>query len=212
MEFVNLRKRVVKEYEDSLERMSERLLCPSQEELSSLVKSYLTPLRIRQFEDGKLSRKKAIELITNAYYKESCNVKKKYLAKIEAAENAPDIDFISISVEWFKSRTWGNNPEANVITGYAKYQSERISGCGYDKESTATAKAMNQSPEILKLLYIYAENEKEFPYGTGYDILPTFAHAVGFNCHRNILEACGMKYLHGSHGKVYDTYEFERAK
>lgn len=52
---------------------------------------------------------------------------------------------IEMSIDWVQSRTWGANPRARVwVNGYGYAESERITGCGYCKRSTAAALALCQ--------------------------------------------------------------------
>ena len=141
------------------------------------------------------------------------------LQDIEASINT--VESISITIEWTKSRTWGNNPKAEALVHYTnpnhskRYQSESISGCGYDKESTATAQVLNQIRPLLKEMYAAKEaaqtNQRDcLGYGSGYCILPSFEGGVGFDCHRIILEKLGYIYDHPASGKTFDVYTFRK--
>jgi hypothetical protein len=136
------------------------------------------------------------------------------LKKIEEAKNSPNLpnDFI-ITIEWKSSRMWGSNPKAYTNYGF---EGSSIGGCGYDKQSTATAQALNSSPSILKLLYQAKDkaikehsNEKNtdgtskttsdlnrqyLSYGSGYNILPSFEGGTGVESHRAIIEGLGLKW------------------
>lgn len=75
------------------------------------------------------------------------------LEKIKLIEEADHTNFepLVITVEWNKSRTWARNPKSYTNYGF---ESRAISGCGYDKLSTATAEALNSYLPLLKLLYL----------------------------------------------------------
>lgn len=54
-----------------------------------------------------------------------------------------------ISVEWRTSRMWRANPKA--FTNYG-FTGSSIGGCGYDKQSTAVAEALNSHLPLIKLM------------------------------------------------------------
>ena len=121
----------------------------------------------------------------------------KYLAErlthLQNVEAAADMVSINVSVEWKKSRMWGNNPQAEATVCYTDhscntFKSSSIGGCGYDKESTAIAEALNQSNSFLKSLYTVKEknadknNRDLFGYGSGYGILPHLEGGESLRC------------------------------
>jgi len=135
---------------------------------------------------------------------------------IQTVFNAPDLESITISMEWKKSRMWGSNPnaEARVIAGnYSDYfESGSIGGCGYDKGSTAVANAINQSNSFLKAMYllkdanINTKNHELFGYGSGYGILPRLEGGVGVSCYPAIFEKLGFTFKTTASGKTFDVY------
>lgn len=140
----------------------------------------------------------------------------KDLLKIEKAKQAGDVQLIVINVEWTKSR-WGMNPKAEIDVHTTDkrvyhYQSSRVSGCGYDKESTAIAEALNKSPEVLKLLYSLKEsntdktNDKLYGYGIS-GVLPYFDGGVGVSCYNKNFKSIGFDFKGVAHGKQYDVYQ-----
>jgi hypothetical protein len=70
------------------------------------------------------------------------------------ASNDFGLKELVITIEWNKSRMWGYNPKAR--DNYNN-ESDSISGCGYDKQSTATAQILNQHKDLLKLLFLSKE-------------------------------------------------------
>jgi hypothetical protein len=139
------------------------------------------------------------------------------LKHLEQVSEAGEIREIYISVEWKKSRTWGANPTAEAQlkgqNNYNRYSSGSIGGCGYDKESTAVAKALNQDLSLLKLLYTFKENNFSsienrdlFGYGSGYGILPRFEGGVGVSCYPAIFQKLGFKWQQVGNGKMYNSY------
>jgi hypothetical protein len=128
---------------------------------------------------------------------------------------------ISVSVEWAKSRTWGMCPKAEIRVCFENntcehYESSRITGSGYDKESTAVANALNQCNELLHAMYalkdtrVADKNNDIFGYGSGYGINPYFEGGVGVDCYYRIFEALGYKWEGVSHGKTFDVYQVNK--
>ncbi len=129
---------------------------------------------------------------------------------------APKLISIDISVEWKSNRTWGANPTAtanvNAVHSWNRYESGSIGGCGYDKCSTAVARAINQALPVLKMLYDIKEkhaklkNQEVFSYGSGYGILPYFEGGVGVSCYPDIFKKCGYLFRNTGSGKMFDVY------
>ena len=127
---------------------------------------------------------------------------KSELDLLKRIEKAPDLkgEFV-IYVEWKKNRTWGMTCRARTNKGF---RSRVISGCGYDKLSTATAEALNSNLSILKELCkiknkkenINKKNREIFGYGLTSEIIPKFSGGVGFGTHRRILEDLGFMVDH----------------
>ena len=150
-------------------------------------------------------------------YKKTLEQTKKKIEKICIA-NIPN--FISISVEWFKSRTWGANPQAEVRTGENYHISRKVGGCGYDKESTATAECFNKDLGILKigLISLYKKEHSKKYLGSGYGATidlwgVSYSGGVGFSSHRSIIECSGLyKLIAHNSGKMFNVYNFNRSK
>jgi hypothetical protein len=143
------------------------------------------------------------------------------IQKVKEVFAAPDVVSINISVERVKSKMWGSNPTATaeiIISDgtYKSFKSGSITGCGFDKESTAIAEALNQSDSVLKLLYakketdVSKENRDLIGCGSGYGVLPKFEGGVGFNCHVRIFKSFGFDAKHSGSGKSFDVYTIER--
>lgn len=134
------------------------------------------------------------------------------LNNIESAQY--EIEKVKITVEWTKSKTWGNNPTATVevFTNTRRYEYiGTASGCGYDKESASVAQAMNQANELLNLIYTAMDEKAESkPYGVNdYDTSISFAGGVGMSCYRTICEWLGFKHDE-THGKSFDIYTWTK--
>lgn len=125
-------------------------------------------------------------------------------------------EFIDVTVEWKKNRTWGANPRAEVRTGENFHESRSIGGCGYDKESTATAECFNKDAGIKKAalvaLYRNAHLPKNRRYICGVNFFhcnaPYFEGGCGFSCHRHVLELAGYRLVNQNGGKMFNTYYF----
>lgn len=134
------------------------------------------------------------------------------LAKIEAAENAEDIKTAIINVEYTRSRVWGWNPTATV-TGCNDYTTGHASGCGYDKTSAAISYAMNDSPEIMRILYTHAEAGEPFPYSVHtFAGVPSFDGGCGVTCFYSVFEACGYKFRQTANGRTFSGFVIEKAE
>lgn len=122
--------------------------------------------------------------------------------KIKEVMNASDklSNDLVITINFYKSNTWGWCPKGNDNYGNV---TSSITGCGYCKESTATAQLLNQNLTILKKLYksknkkvnCDKKNNDVLGYGSGYGILPSFEGGVGLSCHISILESLGYKVI-----------------
>jgi hypothetical protein len=182
----------------------------------------LTKLRRSQLENGKLLLSDAkFLMISKAVknYKKELGGKMKF---IDDVANAPDLKDVTLSIEWKKSYVWGNNPtceaKMNTLSSYEYFSSGSIGGCGYDKESTAVSKVLNQSKSVLKELYkiknkpcnVKKKNHDVFGYGSGYNILPCLEGGVGVNCYYHIFEKCGFIFKHVAMGKTFDVYEVNK--
>jgi len=158
----------------------------------------------------KEDTKKVIEKYKKTLEQTKSKIEKICLANIPA--------FISVSVEWFKSATWGANPQAEVRTGENYHISRKVGGCGYDKESTATAECFNKDLGILKiaLISLYKKEHSKKYLGSGYGATidlwgVSFSDGVGFNCHESIITNSGYyKVTARQSGKMFNTYYFER--
>lgn len=172
---------------------------------------------------GKTYKKNPQQKLLKFLEKKEAEEINKITHQLDEVSNAEDFrnEFV-ITIEWVYSRTWGYNPKAYTSTG-CEYKS--ISGCGYDKLSTATARALNDNLSILKLIYQKKEtalkellkqsgpldlknglNVSALGYGSGYGIIPYFEGGVGISSHEIILNSIGLIFKHVSHTNNSDTY------
>lgn len=191
------------------------------------LRRYSTDTRWTQYQAGKISREKAVELATRRAIRDNYKTRAARLDALERAETARELDYISVSVEWKRNSYWGNNPTATV---WADIETTgRASGCGYDKESAAIAEAFNKNPAILRILYHQAEKALEngesgrsktsctgynwaaaIGYGSGYSVLPYFEGGVGASSFWNIFQRAGYDARNTGSGKRYDHYTISR--
>ena len=180
------------------------------------ISQYLTKLRIEQLKNGELSDDKAIEIATKKAIKKHSEEIDKELLKVDLIESSNDLkvdDRITLYIDWNKSRTWGYCPKCELLDNKNVFYSDRIMGCGYDKESTSIAEALNQYKPIMKKLYqlkndnIEISNHELFGYGSGYGINPYFEGGVGVSSYYKIFEKIGMKLQKISSGDKHDIYE-----
>ena len=193
------------------------------------LKRYSTEKKWNAYQEKKLTREKAIEFATARAWRDIEKGLQRDIEKLESAAAVPDVENVSIRVDWKKSRTWGYNPTATVIINQANRYTGSASGCGYDKRTAAIAEALNQSAVILRMLYQAKEkalesgympkktgsspesNRECIAYGAGYGALPYFEGGVGISSFESVFNACGLKMTHcDCSGKHADYYYFEK--
>ncbi len=184
------------------------------------IQENLTPAKWAAYTAGTLSREKAVELATVRALKKIDKIEKSTLEQLATVAACPAVDWLSISVNWTRSKTWGYNPHAVIMADNATTEGN-ASGCGYDKESAAVAQALNDNPGILRILYETAEKALKdgytlstngdkwgdiLGYGSGYGILPDFEGGVGCSCFRSIFEKCGYTWKTGRSTSTFNGY------
>lgn len=184
------------------------------------LKEYSTPAKWEAFKNGAITREKAEAHAITRALKALDKSEKIDLEKLATVAACPAADWLTISVNWTRSKTWGYNPHAIVTTDRTNTEGT-ASGCGYDKESAAVAHALNDSPAILRILYETAENALKngyklpkdgskwggvLGYGSGYSILPAFEGGCGCSCFRSIFEKCGYTWKTGRSSDTYNGY------
>lgn len=211
-----LKKQVEKENRKELKKAISDLNKAKKEDFTNLW-YYSEKLTKRQKE--KLTKNEQKEIIRNKIIKEYNARLNKNLKRIDTIENANNnIESITINVDWVRNTTWGYNPHATIYTNNGDITEGRASGCGYDKESTAIAEALNKNNDILKLLYT-AKNKKMtakktnnhdlLGYGSGYGVLPYFEGGVGVSSLLSIFRKLGYS-INEHHTEKSDFYTIER--
>lgn len=139
-----------------------------------------------------------------AHYTKRLAADIKYIDNIAAAERPT---LCKVEINYTKGGAYGVQAYAELWTGCGYYKGGRTSGCGYDKASTAAAYALNQSPEIMRVLFEREEKrlaKREKPtrrdfigYGC-FDgdeqnyYIPRFEGGVGLSSVVEILRAIGF--------------------
>ncbi len=213
-----LTKQVKKENEKELKKAISNLNKAKKEDFTNLW-YYSEKLTKRQKE--KLTKSEQKEILKNKIIEDYKKRLIKNLKRIDTIKNANDnIELITINVDWVKNKTWGYNPHATIYTNNGDTTEGKASGCGYDKESTAIAGALNKNNDILKLLYI-AKNKKMtlkntnnhdlLGYGSGYGVLPYFEGGVGVSSLLNIFRKLGYN-IQEHHTNKSDFYTIAKNK
>lgn len=144
----------------------------------------------------------------------------KRAAEIAAERAQKPIKSLTVSIEWKKSRMWGNNPTATGRVEYAdgtfgRTAEAKASGCGYDKESAVLANIFNQCLKY-KLWELSDAAMKgghgsmdhgPAPYGiNNYNGHRSFAGGIGVSCYYEICKYLGGKFERVASGKTFDAY------
>ena len=214
-EHPNIRKAIADYQTETVNKFSKELETKTVADIlaSWYWKQYLTPKSLEALKNIAPEEKPIpgiVEKMKAKKAREEAKNTAKHLEALALAEcyNLPER--VSVSVEFTRSRTWGSIPHAAVTTE-ERDTFGTASGCGYDKESAAIASAMNQHPEIMRILYDYAESGKTFPYSVHtFAGLPSFDGGCGVSCFRAVFEACGYKWRQVGNGKTYNAYEITR--
>lgn len=194
-------------------------------ENDSTLKRYSTVTRWNQYQNGTITREKCLEYAVKRIENKYKNDLEKDISRLDTIANAADIQSISVSIVWKKSRVWGYNPTAEVrietSKGYS-YNTGTASGCGYDKRSAAVGSALNGLNAAVKLLCDLKEsnmleNENKYSnadyiaYGAGYGAIPYYEGGVGYSCFDNIFNIAGFKRVCFNETKTTDYYYYEKA-
>lgn len=169
----------------------------------------------------------AKKLILEAFNKEWNKGAAKCAEVLNRVNQAPDMQTLKVSIEWKANRTWGSNPTAEATFSgghFERTSSGSIGGCGYDKQSTAFARAVNHSDIFLKAIFTLVDNGKYKRFkkhgrkselyglntGIGRGWAPYLSGGVGLSCYPDIFEAMGYKFTTVANGKNFDAYLIER--
>lgn len=199
------------------------------------IQHYCTGRRWDQYQAGEITREKIVALTISRMEKQTDKKTAERLEKLDRVAAAPDLESVTISVEWKRSGVWGYNPTATATVHAGndwKQYTGSASGCGYDKLTTAIGQALNKNRSVLKMLYTVKEkalseftperiqaaknhhgtesNRDFIHYGAGYGVLPYFEGGVGMSSFKGVFEACGFKCTAENGTKHTDFYHFEK--
>lgn len=188
----NLNKQLINEYQNRTNKAIESFMSDI---ALSLDLTHIEKYTLNRKVPYKSNRIEQVKAKLTQYYAKQL---KTQLDKLSSVSNAPSKmpNDLILTINFYKNRTWGYCPKGNDNYGHS---TDSITGCGYCKESTATAQLLNQNASILKRLYALKDSEAEksnhevLGYGSGYGILPSFEGGVGVSCHVRILERLGYK-------------------
>ena len=143
----------------------------------------------------------------------------KHQKRVDEVKAQPKLESLTITIEWKKSRTWGNNPHATgeAITedGFRLVGTTKASGCGYCKRSTVIADLFNQflrhklyDSAVLARLAIKKPYGMSFPKD-GQKWLACFDGGIGEGCYLQISEAIGGTWKCVAHTESVQVYQYK---
>lgn len=171
-----------------------------------------TETRWNQYNAGKISREKCAQYATERSARYYEKIEAAELAEAETIAAAPEVQAISIFINWTRSSgTYNPHAEVKVYTDRGTYTAAGSAyGGNYNKESAAIAEAFNKIPAMLKIIYDQRENGVEI-YGTAlYNARPRYEGGTGVNQIRHILEASDIELKAHDETKRTDHYYFEK--
>ena len=137
--------------------------------------------------------------------------------QIKREKNLPRVKNITITIEWKRSRMWGNNPNATAEIeykdgSYRSFDHYYASGCGYCKESTVIGQIFNEhlKYKLWNIGYKRIRNGKTIPYGIhAYSKdSRSFGQGIGTSCFDAIARTIKGKFKHIASGKTFDVYKY----
>ena len=193
--YPKIKKTVLKGFKEKLNFLQDECKKISlDKELPIKVTREATKTRIKQLQEKEITIEKFVELTVKRYVKQLDKEIQEEINRLNEVSKS-EVQNFTVSIEWKQSRTWGSNPSAMLQTGTKRFYSGSVSGCGFDKGSTAFSCVLNQYNGVLKLLYdikeknITISNTKLFGYGSAnYRTIPYFEKGVGIDCSIDILK------------------------
>lgn len=214
-QYPNIRKAIADHEAETLDKFNREIETKTAADIlaSWYLKRYTTPKTLEAIKNTAPEEKPAADILAKMKAKKAREEAKNTAQRLEAlalAESCKLPESVNISVEFTRSRIWGSIPHA-TITAEQRRTFGTTSGCGYDKESAAIASAMNQNPEVMRILYDHAESGEGFPYSVHtFAGLPSFDGGCGVSCFRSVFEACGYEWRQVGNGKTFNAYAITR--
>ena len=150
---------------------------------------------------------------------------KEEIEKVNKVASAGILTKATVAVTWKSVRGHSDNPTAEVEYFYLGASGElynrteaSLHGAsgGYDKESFAIAKAFNQIPEFLRILFDAREKGKEIPYGAELNksrpYCPRYMQGVGASSLMGILRASGYDVIAENYAGNVFIYRITKSK
>lgn len=168
-------------------------------------KNLLTTKQQKQAQNNELTLKEVKQILINKLQKEQEKTYQKELKKINVILEQQPIRYGECSIDWVNNRTWGSCPRGDYRNGFKYQQYRSVTGYGYDKLSTLTARMFNEDVNLMSYIcqfvekhHINKENiKKKLGYGIRfYNGLPHFEGGVGLECHIRILKNMGFDVQH----------------
>lgn len=133
------------------------------------------------------------------------------LSRLEVINDAPDLSYIKITVEWKKNRTWGYNPTASVWVSGSYYNTGKASGCGYDKESASIESALRDSPSLQRfIIHNLGKLKNEYGVETKYGLAHLSIGGKGVSTLLSLFRVVKNWEITEMHGDTFDGYEIRK--
>lgn len=167
----------------------------------------LTNRQLEKIKKNEIDLKQAKKLMIANAEKNRNKELKKALTEIEKIKNAEKFSWGRIDIAWNRNSTWGWCPSADYRNGHVFEHYNSVTGCGYDKLSTLTAKILNHDVKLMKIFCEYCEKnhvnkeniQKKVCYGVRmFHGMPYFEGAVGIECHIKALKKIGFDVVYYS--------------
>ena len=210
----NLIKKVVSEIETTA---AETIGSINNDEM--ILKRLSTERSWKQYKAGEIDKEETMKRAIRRFERRSAKDQLNKINKINEITAAGDLIDATLSIKWKKTRE-GSQAAATLqvtckLDGNTRcftYETRYTGGGGFDKESTAAAAALNQSGEMLKLIYKAYNDGLSLPYGVNQykGFLPAYGHGVGISCYYSIFEAVGYKFKSVYADKTTNVYSIER--
>lgn len=213
--YPNIKKAIADHEAEALDKFNREIETKTAADIlaSWYLKEYTTPKTLEAIKNTAPEEKPAADILAKMKAKKAREEAKSTAKRLEAlalAESYELPESVNIPVEFTRSRVWGYIPHATA-TGNRRRTFGTASGCGYDKESAAIASAINQNPEIMRILYDHAESGESFPYSVHiFAGLPSFDGGCGVSCFRSVFEVCGYEWRQVGNGKTLNAYAITR--
>ena len=154
----------------------------------------------------------------DANLKHNYKTERGYLNHLKEAEEnyqqvftTPDLERIEVSIEWKRSRTWGNCPTAEMRAwdknGNFYMHKAHAGGCGYDKGSTVLAECLNTCIRGMLYRKRKAIQSKKIKTPYGLNSWLNCEGGIGIDCYSEIAKFLGGKMTWKA-GRSWDYIEF----